>query len=44
MLIETKEDEAIVAALFGAKLMSSSKTLSQKPEEAKIVSKWKTNR
>lgn len=45
MLNETKEDEAIVAALFGAKLMSSAKTSTQKPsEEGKSVSKWKTNR
>lgn len=44
MLSETKEDEAIVAALFGAKLMSSAKAVTQKPEEGKNVSKWKTNR
>ena len=44
MLSETKEDEAIVAALFGAKLMSSTKAITQKPEEGKSVSKWKTNR
>ena len=44
MLSETKEDEAIVAALFGAKLMSSAKVNTQKQEEGKSVSKWKTNR
>lgn len=45
MLIETNEEEAIVAALFGAKLMSSSKAMVQNPlEEGKSVSKWKTNR
>ena len=45
MLNETKEDEAIVAALFGAKLMSSSKASVQKTaEESKSASKWKTNR
>ncbi len=44
MLSETKEDEAIVAALFGAKLMSSAKATTQKPEDGKNVSKWKTNR
>lgn len=44
MLSETKEDEAIVAALFGAKLMSTAKVATQKPEEGKNVSKWKTNR
>ena len=44
MLSETKEDEAIVAALFGAKLMSSAKAVTQKPEEGKNLSKWKTNR
>lgn len=44
MLSETKEDEAILAALFGAKLMSSAKAVTQKPDEVKSVSKWKTNR
>ncbi len=44
MLSVTKEDEAIVAALFGAKLMSSAKAVTQKPDEGKSVSKWKTNR
>ncbi|MCX6297202.1 MAG: acetyl-CoA carboxylase biotin carboxylase subunit [Bacteroidetes bacterium] len=45
MLSETKDDEAIVAALIGAKLMSSSKALSMKlVEEGKIASKWKSNR
>lgn len=44
MLSETKEDEAIVAALFGAKLMSTAKVVTQKQEEGKNVSKWKTNR
>jgi len=44
MLSETKEDEAIVAALFGAKLMSTSKTQKVVVEEGKSVSKWKTNR
>lgn len=44
MLSETKEDEAIVAALFGAKLMSTAKVVTQKTEEGKNVSKWKTNR
>ena len=44
MLSETKDDEAIVAALFGAKLMSVKKTERTTTEESKSVSKWKTNR
>ena len=44
MLAETNEDEALIAALFAAKLMSSSKTGTQKPEEGQSVSKWKSNR
>ena len=46
MLIEENEDEAIVAALFGAKLMSSAKSAVQTPvgEESKNASKWKSNR
>jgi acetyl-CoA carboxylase biotin carboxylase subunit len=44
MLAETNEDEALIAALFGAKLMSSVKAITQKPEEGKSVSKWKSNR
>jgi len=44
MLAETNEDEALVAALFAAKLMRSSKTGNQKPEEGQSVSKWKSNR
>ncbi len=45
MLCETKDDEAIVAALIGAKLMSSSKALSMKlVEEGKSASNWKSNR
>lgn len=44
MLSETKDDEAIVAALFGAKLMSTVKSIAQQTTEEKSVSKWKTNR
>ena len=44
MLAETNEDEALIAALFAAKLMSSAKTFTQKPEEGQSVSKWKSNR
>ncbi len=44
MLAETNEDEALIAALFAAKLMSSAKTGTQKPEEGQSVSKWKSNR
>jgi acetyl-CoA carboxylase biotin carboxylase subunit len=44
MLAETNEDEALIAALFAAKLMSSAKAVTQKPEEGKSVSKWKSNR
>ena len=44
MLSETKEDEAIVAALFGAKLMGSAKAQNVVSEEGKSVSKWKNNR
>jgi acetyl-CoA carboxylase biotin carboxylase subunit len=44
MLAETNEDEALIAALFGAKLMSSAKAVTQKPEEGQSVSKWKSNR
>ncbi|MBL0329501.1 MAG: acetyl-CoA carboxylase biotin carboxylase subunit [Bacteroidetes bacterium] len=44
MLSETKEDEAIVAALFGAKLMSTVKSVAQQTTGEKSVSKWKTNR
>jgi acetyl-CoA carboxylase biotin carboxylase subunit len=46
MLIEENDDEAIVAALFGAKLMSSAKAKNQVQvgEENKNSSKWKPNR
>ena len=44
MLAETNEDESLIAALFAAKLMSSAKTFTQKPEEGQSVSKWKSNR
>lgn len=44
MLSESKDDEAIIAALFGAKLMSGSKIQSTKTASEKNHSKWKTNR
>ncbi len=45
MLVEEKDDEAIIAALFGAKLVTSSNVSANKnTSEAKTVSKWKTNR
>jgi acetyl-CoA carboxylase biotin carboxylase subunit len=46
MLITESEDEAIVAALFGAKLMSSQKVLTQNKtsETGETISKWKSNR
>jgi len=44
MLSETKDDEAIVAALFGAKLMNTVKSAAQQTTGEKSVSKWKTNR
>jgi acetyl-CoA carboxylase, biotin carboxylase subunit len=45
MLIEVKEEEEIIAALFGAKLMSASKaTVAQKTTEENNSSKWRTNR
>jgi acetyl-CoA carboxylase, biotin carboxylase subunit len=45
MLSEEKEDEAIIAALFGAKLLSSSKAVKQTTSnEGASVSKWKANR
>lgn len=45
MLATSNEDEAIVAALFGAKLMSSAKLAAPTAEQGgKVTSKWKTNR
>lgn len=45
MLVEYNEDEAVVAALFGAKLLIENKTSNSSPiQNMEEVSKWKTNR
>jgi acetyl-CoA carboxylase, biotin carboxylase subunit len=45
MLAEEKEDEAVIAALFAAKLMSTKKSLKvEKAAEISNTSKWKLNR
>ncbi len=45
MLITENEDEAIIAALFGAKLMNENKaSLAVNKEETTEISKWKANR
>ena len=45
ILLEENEDQALIASLMGAKLISESKvTLSSNKEEVGEISKWKANR